>query len=180
MRYLYTYYSSSIPTYFPINFFFQLLTSSKTAWTTTSIYAIGTGSPYSYWNMDPLFIFFLTRDTINNNNHFLTSIPESVVDATWVRCYPLPFYLWIWPATQFWFMMQHHLLPHDLTPSVFKLHGCQSEIYHVLSMTCPSQLLRPLLPWCIPVFFIPLARGKTNITHLAPRRELLGWGINCF
>ena len=83
LRDLYIEYSSSITTSFPINLFFLFLTYSKTSWTITSSYAMGTGFHSSSWNMDHLLMTLFQRDTINNTTHFLTSVPESVVETTW-------------------------------------------------------------------------------------------------
>ena len=46
---------------------------------------MGTRFPSSSWNMDPFLIPFFPRDNINKNIHFITNIPESVLDATGVR-----------------------------------------------------------------------------------------------
>ena len=46
---------------------------------------MSTGFLYSSCNMDPLLITLFPRATINNTTHFLTYIPESLVDATGTR-----------------------------------------------------------------------------------------------
>ena len=51
---------------------------------------MGTGLPSSSWNMYPLLMHFFPRDTIKNNIRFLISIPESVVDPTWIMWYLYP------------------------------------------------------------------------------------------
>ena len=89
-REMYIEYSSYICTYFCINFFFIFLNYSNTPQNITNSSLMGTIFPYLSWNMYPLFKPFFTRDTINNNTHFLTYTPESVVDTTGVRWYLSP------------------------------------------------------------------------------------------
>ena len=71
------FYSHILPYQYllPITYFFQ------TSRNITSSDAMFNGFPSSSCNMDRLLVPFFPRANINNTIHFLTSIPESVVDA---------------------------------------------------------------------------------------------------
>ena len=180
LRELYIDYYYSITTSYPINFFLHLFTSSKTPWNITPTDTMGIVFPFSYYGMDKVLISSFPLSIINNNIHFLTYIPESVIYFTGVRWYVSPFPIFYLPIKVM--MMYDPISPYYSRPDakIFYFHGGPKTRSRALSMNWTHQLLRPLISWCIIVYFTLLELDPIIITHSAPPRELVCWGINFF
>ena len=114
------------------------------------------------------------------NIHFLTYIPESMVDAIETRWY-LSLIL-SFNITNNEMMIYNTAPTSSSQPEVigFFSHGGQTTRYHTLSMTWPYQLIKSSLSWYITVYSIHLVFETIILTQLEPQLEQVLWGIYYF